>query len=312
MFNLGWVVKNMGFSRSLLLKSLRWFCNIIRSVCLMDAANSFRWQELSRKGVLLAMARKSKRMALNDAIRQGQAKIAEGLKTGQMRSDGPSVNRAEKDKELFSDPENVMQNPVYKSRAFFLKSKEKSKLWEQFSPKMRLLALLCAATIVVFALGIWLISLVDTSGPPETHGVAVSDAISGNREQEKGSDFSEGYSDSVDSGYPETGSLPLASGGDNVICIQSIAFSRKEELSTVADFFRRKGIETEVIAVESPSGRLAVLVTSDGFEDNPLKKGADGYDLAQRIMQLGSVYVEDTKDMKFGTKPFQDVYGRKR
>ena len=40
------------------------------------------------------MERKSKRMALYEAIRQGQMKIAKGLETGQMRSDGQKWNRA--------------------------------------------------------------------------------------------------------------------------------------------------------------------------------------------------------------------------
>jgi hypothetical protein len=96
--------------------------------------------------------------------------------------------------------------------------------------------------------------------------------------------------------------LPTSSGGDNVICIQSIAYDRRDELKPLTDFFRRKGIDTEVIAVESPSGRLAVLVTKAGFEQNPVKKGTDGYELAERIKQLGPVYVEETKDTKFGVK----------
>ncbi|MHC5121850.1 MAG: hypothetical protein ACYSO7_10165 [Planctomycetota bacterium] len=97
-----------------------------------------------------------------------------------------------------------------------------------------------------------------------------------------------------------------------MICIQSIAFDRKEELGPLADFFRHNGIETEIIAVNSPSGRLAVLATKAGFEENPVKEGTDGYKLVQRIRQIGPVYVEETKDTKFGVKPFQDVYGRKR
>ena len=36
------------------------------------------------------MARKSKRMALYEAIRQGQVNIAKGLESGKLRSDGVS------------------------------------------------------------------------------------------------------------------------------------------------------------------------------------------------------------------------------
>ena len=260
------------------------------------------------------MARKSKRMALNDAIRQGQAKIADGLKTVQMRSDDPSAWRAEKG---LSSPGNATQNPVNKCRAFFLKSEEKSMIWGKFPPKMKLIALLCAASIVVLSLGIWLISLLrtDQSLNPEFQGTSVANSVSEENGQTSGksslSDFDgDDSSESADS-VSEKRPL-LSSRGDNVICIQSIAFDRKEELGPLADFFRHNGIETEIIAVNSPSGRLAVLATKAGFEENPVKEGTDGYKLVQRIRQIGPVYVEETKDTKFGVKPFQDVYGRKR
>ncbi|MHC4555587.1 MAG: hypothetical protein ACYSUS_09985 [Planctomycetota bacterium] len=241
------------------------------------------------------MARKSKRMALNDAIRQGQAKIADG--TGQMRSDDPSAWRAEKG---LSSPENATQKPVNKCRAFFLKSEEKSTIWGQFPPKMKLIALLCATSIVVLSLGIWLISLLrtDQSLNPEFQGTSVANSVSEENGQTSGksslSDFDgDDSSESADS-VSEKRPL-LSSRGDNVICIQSIAFDRKEELGPLADFFRHNGIETKA-----------------GFEENPVKEGTDGYKLVQRIRQIGPVYVEETKDTKFGVKPFQDVYGRKR
>ena len=266
------------------------------------------------------MARKSKRMALNEAIRQGQAKIAEGLKTGQMRSDGPSAQSAEKDKEAPSSPENVMQNPVDKCRALF-KSKEKSVIWEQLPPKTKLIAIFCVASVVALVLGLWLISLIGTDQPPQAGSpgpqkTPAADIVPEESEQAK-KKFSllgiggRDASDSVGSASAEKESL-LPSMGNNVICLQSIAFDRKEELGTLAEFFRGKGRETEIIAVDSPSGRLAVLATKAGFEENPVKEGTDGYKLVQRIKQLGPVYVEETKDTKFGVKPFQDVYGRKR
>jgi hypothetical protein len=263
------------------------------------------------------MARKSKHMALNDAIRQGQAKIADGLKTGQMRSDGPSALRAEKDKGDLSSPANVIQNPVEKCRAFFLKSKEKSMLWEQFPPKMRLIALLCAASIAVLALGIWLISLTGEDQSPniEPQGNPVANIAPEENEQAEKKFRLPGFgsrdsSDLVDTEDPEMKPLAPLSRGDNVIWIQSIAMSRKGELNSLEVFFRSKGIQTEI--VEIADSNLAVLMTQDGFDGNPNVAGTEGYELLERIKQLGLFYVKETEDTKFGLRPFQDALGYKR
>ncbi|OQY04205.1 MAG: hypothetical protein B6I25_07275 [Planctomycetales bacterium 4572_13] len=264
------------------------------------------------------MARKSKRMALNEAIRQEQAKIAEGLKTGQIRSDGPFV---QKDEEAPSHPECVMGSPVNKCWAFVLKSKEKSMILGRFSPKMKLMALLCAALIVVLALGIWLIFLIGTGQPSQAGGTGHQRTpVAGVAPEEKGwaerkfrlPDLGSGDSSGAMDKTPaeKESLLPPLSGGSNVIWIQSIAMSRKAELDSLRSFFRSKGIPTEIIEIRN-SG-LAVLVTQDGFESNPSTKGTAGNELLERIKQLGAVYVEETKDTKFGVEPFQDALGYKR
>lgn len=287
----------------------------------MDVANSLGLQEPSRKGVLLTMARKSKRMALNEAIRQGQAKIAEGLKTGQMKSDGPSARRAEKDKGGLSSPGNVIRTPVDKCWVYFLKSKERVTIWGQFSPKTKLAALLCAASVVVLALGIWLISLTGKdqppqAGKPEPQRAPAANVVPVENEQAQKKFRLPGFgsrdsSDLVDSASPEKESLlPPPSRGDNVIWIQSIAVNRKGELDSLEVFFRSKGIQTEIIEISESN--LAVLVTQDGFEGNPGIEGTEGYKLLERIKQLGTVYVKETEDTKFGLKPFQDALGYKR
>ncbi len=263
------------------------------------------------------MARKSKRMALNEAIRQGQARIAEGQKTGQMRSDSPSAQKAERD---LPRPEGVTQFPA-KCRAVFLESKEKSIIWGQLSPKTKLIVLLCAASIIALALGLWLISLIGTDQPPQTGNsepqrTPVTAVGSEENEQAKKKFRLPGFgsrdsSDSVDSASAEKESLlPPPSGGTNVIWIQSIAMSRKSELNSLEVFFRSKGIQTEIIEISGSN--LAVLVTQDGFESNPSTKGTKGYRLLERIKQLGIVYVEETEDTKFGLKPFQDALGYRR
>ena len=259
------------------------------------------------------MARKSKRMAFNEAIRQGQAKIADGLKTGQTRSDVQSARKVEKDEGGLLSPGNAARNPVDKCRELFLKSKGKSTILGQFPPKMRLIALLCAASIVVLALGIWLFSLVGvdqlrTSKPQKNR---VSDTVFGKNEQEKGNLLAgRDSSGSVDSESSEKESLLPPSGGDNVIWIQSIPLGREDELAPLKEFFGNRGIQTEII--EIMGSNRAALVTMDGFEKNPSAMGTEGYKLLGRIKQLGTVYVEETKDTKFGSKPFQDALGYKR
>jgi len=264
----------------------------------------------SRKGVLLTMARKSKHMALNEAIRQGQAKMAEG----------PSV---QKPKEDAMCPKSIIQSPV-KCRAVFLKSKEKFANSGWFSPKMRLIVLLCIALVLV----IWLVSLLSTdqssqrgnSAPRGSLANAVGseenkqDMLQEKQAKKEFSLFGLGKrdsSESTDEAVPEAElQLPVLSKGVNVIWIQSIVMSRKGELDSLETFFRTKGIQTEIIEISESN--LAVLVTRDGFEDNPSTKGTEGNKLLERIKQLGTVYVEETKDTKFKLKPFQDAYGYKR
>lgn len=255
------------------------------------------------------MARKSKRMALNEAIRQGQAKIAEDLKRGQAKSDVPAGSNAERGEKGFLGPKKNKRSPVDKCREF-LKSKDRFMFWRGFTPKMKWAASLLAASIAVLILIVWLAFLV-TSGQPE-QSKSQQTQVAGTVRDENKTEESGLLAGSSNRQSPEEGSLLGFSGGDNIICIQSIAYTRKDELGSLIEFFQRKGIATEVLAIDGPSGRLAVLVTRDGFEQNPVRQGADGYELAQRIKQLGPVYVEETKDTKFGVRPFQDIYGLKR
>ncbi len=254
------------------------------------------------------MARKSNRMALNEAIRQGQAKMVEGSFVQKPKKDAPR-------------PESVTQSPA-KCRAVFLKSKEKfATNSEWFSPKMRLIALSCIALVLV----IWLISLLGTDqssqmvdSEPQRTSVADMGPEAGEQSKKRAkkerSLFGLGKrdsSESTDKAVPEAElQLPVLSKGVNVIWIQSIEMSRKDELNSLGDFFVNKGIQIEVIEIEGSD--LAVLVTRDGFEDNPSSKGTEGNKLLERIKQLGTVYVEETKDTKFGLKPFQDALGYKR
>ena len=198
-------------------------------------------------------------MVLNEAIRQGQAKMVEG----------PSAQKIEKDQPR---PESVTQFSA-KCRAVFLKSKEKFTNSEWFSPKMRLIALSCVALVLV----IWLVSLLSTDqssqrGNPAPQGSLANavgseenkqDMLQEKQAKKEFSLFGLGKRDSSESTgkiAPEGGSqLPVLSKGLNVIWIQSIGMSRKGELNSLEVFFRSKGIQTEIIAISGSN--LAVLVT---------------------------------------------------
>jgi len=249
------------------------------------------------------MARKSKHKVLSEAIRQGQAKIAEGLKTGQMRSDNTSSHAD------FKNREHVLDG-VVPGRAGRLTSKDKSAMDRFLSSKTKLILL---STFAVLVLGIGLMVSLRKSTPvvvpdEQVEKSPVSAVTAPDiKKQVQEKDQPETEREAVKLAPVPATATPQ---GDNVICIQSIPFDRKGELAPVADFLQRKGIETEIIT-DRASGN-AVLATKAGFEQNPVKQGTDGYELFLRIKQLGPVYVEETKDTKFGVKPFQDAYGYKR
>jgi hypothetical protein len=240
-------------------------------------------------------------MVLNEAIRQGQAKIAEGLKTGQMRSDNPSSQTGTGDKEQNLDV-------VVPGRAGFLTSKNKSTIDGFLSSKAKLILLSAFAVLV---LGIGLTASLMKSTPDAVsdkpvkespvNEIAAPEKTVPVREQAQADNKSETI-------IPAPMPVPATPQGDNVIWITSIEVDRQKELVPPRDFFNSKGIPTEIIGV----GDLAALVTKAGFEKNPAARGTEGYRLFQRIKQLGPVYVEETNDTKFGVKPFQDAYGYKR
>ena len=245
------------------------------------------------------MARKSKRMMQTDAIRQGQAKIAEGLKTGQMRGDNPPAQADARNNRLNLD--GVVPGKVSVST-----SETRSTSDKVLTLKAKLVLLSCIGGLAVL-IGFTVVLRdsgstnppvdVKVPGPGSEVSMPAEPAPQGKASPEKLPQKTEAMAPPV-----------VVSAGNNVIWIKSIEISRQNELVPVREFFHRKGIPTEIIE----AGDLAALVTKEGFEKNPAASGTDGYELLQRIKQLGQVYVEETQDTKFGVKPFQDAYGYKR
>jgi len=92
-------------------------------------------------------------------------------------------------------------------------------------------------------------------------------------------------------------------GNNNIVITQ---YPRRIDLVPVQKYFAQNGIETEIVKVNDSY----FLRTVEKYE-NPGRLGTDGYEAKQRIIELGAVYKAPTGYETFGTKPFQDAYGRK-
>lgn len=264
------------------------------------------------------MARKSKRLVLNEAIRQGQAKIQQGLINGQMRSDRGVSQSGNESQQGVLNPEKP--TPFKPDRKTFL-SKDRIKFGRVWVSWQKVV--LYAGSVIGLAVVLWTTMAIFSNKPPsEVDNKPPSNAGSSSqsglgtsvesiREISRfgnlgaGDNSDEKNEDKKDSKEPV---VAVVSSGDNVIWIVSISLDRKSELFPVLNFFKSKGIETEIIAVNGK----AALVTKAGFDQNPVKKGTQGYDLYLQIKQMGSLYVKEMDDTKFGQTPFQDIYGYKR
>lgn len=97
---------------------------------------------------------------------------------------------------------------------------------------------------------------------------------------------------------------PAESTGDHRVVIQT--YPLPTHLEPVKEYFARAGIETEIRKI----GNMYYLVTKDKYE-NPQRKGTDGYEAKQRIIQLGANYKAPPGYERFGPKSFETAYGMK-
>ncbi len=250
------------------------------------------------------MARKSKRMALNEAIRQGQAKIAKGLESGQLRSDGPAVGEK---------PSQVPDKPA------LFRSKE-AKTWISVPFKTKVVPFSVLGVVLLAV--IWLVFRSDgTDNPQVTEETPQQQTSPGNIPGQPEKTVAAQQDDKEDTGFfgfgkkktddkpdVQENSQETLPAGANVIVIQQIPSSQKEKLASVQEYFNARGVTT-VMMERSGYG---LLVTKAGFDYNPNREGTEGYRLMQRIKQLGLAYPDETGDTKFGIKPFQDAYPLKK
>jgi hypothetical protein len=260
------------------------------------------------------MARKQNQKALYEAIRQGQMKIAQGLKTGQMRSDRRRFTSGSSQPIVGADIQSSGESDYEYSTS-------------PVSSKAMLIGAAVVVQIVILALGIWFGSMFFKGGSDSAQADPSSAAPLETDQNSRRSDSpvasaSERETGPVSYQVRQTPTLlpavqtekitpavvqtpaPVSTGG-NVIVIQGIQAGRKDELLPLKEYFAKKGIETEII-VKNNWGHL---VTKTGFAVNPETRGTPGFALLQRIRELGIAYPQETGDTKFGLKPFQDSYG---
>lgn len=263
-------------------------------------------------------ARSLNQKALSEAIRQGQAKIAKGLKTGQMRSDGPYKELFNKTKQGSGSPESPFG--IQDDYVCECKEEVSDKANVGISHKVLLIGLVFVVQILVLAIGFWLGSVYSHKPAVKASLESKEAAAAIKPEQiemptapepvkmpaaavQKEKEVSKPISN-----VPEELPRLKPEKGTNAIVIQGISLNRKNELKPIQDYFKSKGIDTEIIENRG----YGLLVTKQLFMQDPAIAGTDGYEMKKRIQQLGLQYPAETGDTNFGLKPFQDAYGLKR
>ena len=92
--------------------------------------------------------------------------------------------------------------------------------------------------------------------------------------------------------------------GDHIIIIAT--YSQKRDLEPVQKYYKQNGVETEI----QYRGGYYFLITKNRYSST-LRTGSDGFYALEKIKQIGAGYRAPTGYEIFGSRPFQDAYGRK-
>lgn len=99
--------------------------------------------------------------------------------------------------------------------------------------------------------------------------------------------------------------LPVVpSKGNNNIVIKQ--FGQRAHLEPARKYFASVGIATEIINRDN----TYYLITKEKYE-NPERSGTNGHYAKKRIIEVGAGYKAPQGYETFGTKPFQDAYGKR-
>lgn len=102
---------------------------------------------------------------------------------------------------------------------------------------------------------------------------------------------------------PVVKAVPMFKGNNRIVITQ---YPQRTDLVPVQKYFAQKGIETEIVKIDD----AYFLRTVDKYE-TPGRFGTDGYYARQRIIECGAEYKAPQGYETFGSKPFQDAYGRR-
>lgn len=84
-----------------------------------------------------------------------------------------------------------------------------------------------------------------------------------------------------------------------------LTYRDRTQLVPVKEYFRSRGIETEIIRVDSGF----ILVTAERFHGNPARVGSDGYDRLREIVEFGAEYQPPSGYSRFTRESFEGAHG---
>ncbi len=251
------------------------------------------------------MAR-SKRLALNEAIKKGQKQFADSLKSGQLRSselEKPPSTVQETREDVARQRDEVIGARPGKLRAQSIVSRRLI-----LSMPYPVAGILLVAIILVFLM---VFKLGQIYGQKERQ-LAGPEVGTGKMGQNEGQSVFYGLDkkgetsvDVKDRPVSKKEAQKLFSPVvDHVILIKE--YHKRRDLEPVQEYFRDNGIKTEI----QEGNGVYFLETKDKYE-SPEREGTDGYFALQRIKEIGINYKAQQGYETFGVEPFQDAYGKK-
>ena len=93
--------------------------------------------------------------------------------------------------------------------------------------------------------------------------------------------------------------------GQGVNSIVIVEYRQRTDLEPVRKYFSENGINTEIVRL----GNSYFLISAEKYEN--FSPNTDGYEILQKIKEIGGNYKAPGGYETFGKKPFQDAYGRK-
>jgi hypothetical protein len=92
--------------------------------------------------------------------------------------------------------------------------------------------------------------------------------------------------------------------GDHIIIIAT--YSQGRDLEPVQEHYKENGVEAEI----QNRGGYYFLITKNRYSST-VRTGSDGFYALEKIKQIGAGYRSPPGYETFGSRPFQDAYGRK-